>query len=74
EQSSVLPDRATLEREVARFASQYPDDEIPLPAHWGGYRVVPDEFEFWQGRENRLHDRFRYTRDENRWRIERLSP
>lgn len=73
-QSAVLADRADLERDVARFDAQFPDDGIPLPPHWGGYRVVPDEFEFWQGRENRLHDRFRYTRSDDRWRIERLSP
>ena len=74
EQSAVLSDRTTLEREVAKLDAQFPGDEIPLPPHWGGYRVVPNEFEFWQGRENRLHDRFRYTRDGNAWRIERLSP
>ncbi len=73
-QSAVLADRADLEREVARLNAQFPDDGIPLPPHWGGYRVVPDEFEFWQGRENRLHDRFRYARSDERWRIERLSP
>ncbi len=74
EQSAVLPDRSVLEREVARLDAQFPDDGIPLPPHWGGYRVVPDEYEFWQGRESRLHDRFRYTRSGDRWRIERLSP
>ena len=73
-QSAVLADRADLERDVVRFDAQFPDDGIPLPPHWGGYRVVPDEFEFWQGRENRLHDRFRYTRSDDNWRIERLSP
>ncbi len=74
EQSAVLSDRATLEREVARLDAQFPGEEIPLPPHWGGYRVVPNEFEFWQGRENRLHDRFRYSWERDRWRIERLSP
>lgn len=74
EQSAVLADRADLEREVARIDAQFPDDEIPLPPHWGGYRVVPDEYEFWQGRENRLHDRFRYARSGDRWLIERLAP
>jgi pyridoxamine 5'-phosphate oxidase len=74
EQSAVLNDRATLEREVARLETQFPGEEIPLPPHWGGYRVVPNEFEFWQGRENRLHDRFRYSREGEHWRIERLSP
>ena len=73
QQSAVLSDRATLEREVAKLDAQFGGD-IPLPPHWGGYRVVPNEFEFWQGRENRLHDRFRYTREGERWTIERLSP
>ena len=73
-QSAELPDRAMLEREVARIDEQYPGDDIPLPPHWGGYRLLPDEFEFWQGRENRLHDRFRYSRGGERWRIDRLSP
>jgi pyridoxamine 5'-phosphate oxidase len=74
EQSAVLSDRATLDREVARLEALFPGEEIPLPPHWGGYRIVPNEFEFWQGRENRLHDRFRYSRDADAWRIERLSP
>jgi pyridoxamine 5'-phosphate oxidase len=54
-----------------RFASR----PMELPPHWGGYRIVPETFEFWQGRANRLHDRFRYTRDgESSWRIDRLAP
>lgn len=73
-QSAVLPDRSALEREVARVTAQFNDGVVPLPPHWGGFRVVPDEFEFWQGRENRLHDRFRYVRSSDTWRIERLSP
>jgi pyridoxamine 5'-phosphate oxidase len=73
-QSAELPDRAVLEHEVARIDRQYPGDDIPLPPHWGGYRLLPDEFEFWQGRENRLHDRFRYSRSGQQWKIDRLSP
>ena len=73
-QSAELEDRGILEREVARVDAQYPGDDIPLPPHWGGYRLVPDEFEFWQGRENRLHDRFRYSRSGRQWKIDRLSP
>jgi pyridoxamine 5'-phosphate oxidase len=74
EQSSVLADRAALEREVAQLADRFGDGEIPLPPHWGGYRVVPNEVEFWHGQPDRLHDRFLYRRDGAAWRIERLSP
>jgi pyridoxamine 5'-phosphate oxidase len=52
----------------------YPADDIPLPPYWGGFRVLPATVEFWQGRISRLHDRIRYTRTGERWRIERLSP
>ncbi|CAN5369216.1 pyridoxamine 5'-phosphate oxidase [soil metagenome] len=73
-QSDVMPDRESLE---ARFADaeQRFGDTVPRPPHWGGYRVVPDVVEFWQGRRSRLHDRLRYRRDEQgRWIIERLAP
>jgi pyridoxamine 5'-phosphate oxidase len=74
EQSAVLPGRAALEARIREFAARHPDDDVPLPPHWGGYRVRPATIEFWQGRENRLHDRVRYVRDGGGWRIQRLSP
>jgi pyridoxamine 5'-phosphate oxidase len=75
-QSSVIDSRQELESRFAELAEQYPEGTtIPVPAFWGGYRVVPSEVEFWQGRGNRLHDRIRYTRvDANTWQIDRLSP
>ena len=73
-QSRPVASRDELERRYAEVAERFGDGEVPLPEHWGGYRVVPDTYEFWQHRENRLHDRFRYTRAREGWRIERLAP
>ncbi|MFN5153620.1 MAG: pyridoxamine 5'-phosphate oxidase [Gemmatimonadota bacterium] len=76
-QSSVLPDRETLEARHAELDATYPGDTVPLPAHWGGFRVIPSTYEFWQGRPSRLHDRIRYrlaSAGDTRWVIERLSP
>jgi pyridoxamine 5'-phosphate oxidase len=73
-QSEPLADRAELERRVAEASERFGDDEVPRPRFWGGYLLTPDEVEFWQGRPFRLHDRFRYTRSGEGWRIERLSP
>jgi pyridoxamine 5'-phosphate oxidase len=74
QQSSVLPDRAELERRVEEARAQFGTEDISCPPHWGGYRLVPHTIEFWQGRQSRLHDRFRFTREDGAWRIDRLSP
>ena len=74
-QSQPVPDRATLERRFAALEAEYAGGEVPRPAHWGGYRVIPETIEFWQGRPSRLHDRLRYTRQPgSAWRMERLAP
>jgi pyridoxamine 5'-phosphate oxidase len=73
-QSSVLQDRQELEQAMKELQNQYPDGNPPRPAWWGGYRVVPNEIEFWQGRRSRLHDRIRYRLASNGWVRDRLSP
>src|SRR5688572_11595101 len=74
-QSSVISDRAELDRRVAEVETRFASGQVPAPPHWGGYRVRPDDIEFWQGRENRLHDRIRYrTSTDGQWVRERLSP
>jgi pyridoxamine 5'-phosphate oxidase len=73
-QSSVIGSRADLEREVEETVERFGDGDVALPPHWGGYRVRPDRVEFWQGRADRLHDRLRYVRIDDGWRVERLSP
>lgn len=73
-QSSVLPSRATLEQELDANARRFADAHVPLPDHWGGFRIVPEEIEFWQGRPSRLHDRIQYRREAGQWVTRRLSP
>ncbi len=72
-QSASLDSRETLEKEVARLEREHLG-EVPLPPHWGGYRVTPDSIEFWQGRPSRLHDRIVFARESGKWKIGRLSP
>ncbi|MBT2413922.1 pyridoxamine 5'-phosphate oxidase [Streptomyces sp. ISL-12] len=76
-QSAVVGSRADLDAAYAELAARYPEGEqVPVPPHWGGFRVMPRTVEFWQGRENRLHDRLRYVAagDGGGWRVERLGP
>jgi pyridoxamine 5'-phosphate oxidase len=74
-QSSVIASREALLRTYQELAARYPEGEqVPAPPEWGGFRVVPDAVEFWQGHENRLHDRLRYVRTDDSWRVERLAP
>lgn len=73
-QSQIIPDRAHLEARAAELEAQFEGKDIPCPEHWGGYALVPDEIEFWQGRASRLHDRLRYLREGNHWTRVRVSP
>ncbi len=73
-QSSTLGSRADLEREFEELSRRFGDGDISCPPHWGGYRVTPDRFEFWQGRRSRLHDRLQYLLVNGAWKIERLAP
>jgi len=74
-QSETVRDRAALEEKWKQLEKQYPGQEVPMPPYWGGYVLSPDRIEFWQGRANRLHDRFRFTKNPDKsWQIERLSP
>jgi pyridoxamine 5'-phosphate oxidase len=77
-QSEVLADRSVLEARVAAVEAEFGTDDdsdpVPRPGFWGGWRLVPTEWEFWQGRPSRLHDRLRYTRSDGVWQIDRLAP
>ena len=72
-QSQVIKNREVLEQKVKEFMEKYPE-EVPMPDYWGGYILKPESVEFWQGRPSRLHDRIRFTKKENSWIIERISP
>jgi pyridoxamine 5'-phosphate oxidase len=74
EQSSVVASREVLERQVAAVEARYDGADVPCPPHWGGYLVRPSTIEFWQGRNDRLHDRLRYRASDAGWVVERLSP
>jgi pyridoxamine 5'-phosphate oxidase len=73
-QSSIIPGRGALEESMKAVEKKYSGVEAPLPPYWGGFRIVPETVEFWQGRRSRLHDRLRYRRDGTTWILERLSP
>jgi len=73
-QSTIVPDRDTLEASLNAIKTRYAGQIVPTPPHWGGYRVSPTTVDFWQGRRNRLHDRLRYRRTDDGWTIERLAP
>lgn len=73
-QSEPLPDRAALLARMEALRERYAGQPVPRPPFWGGYRLLPQRFEFWQNRPNRLHDRFRYEREGDAWRVQRLAP
>lgn len=73
-QSEVMAGRETLEKRVAELQRTYPNDDVPRPPHWGGFRLEPVLFEFWQGRPSRLHDRLAYVRCDETWQVQRLAP
>ncbi|KAB2643689.1 MAG: pyridoxamine 5'-phosphate oxidase, partial [Verrucomicrobia bacterium] len=74
QQSTIVSSREVLEQNMKAAEAKYAGQKIPLPPHWGGYRLAPETVEFWQGRRNRLHDRLRYRKISDGWTIERLSP
>ncbi|HLF63475.1 MAG TPA: pyridoxamine 5'-phosphate oxidase [Saprospiraceae bacterium] len=73
-QSAAIPDRKAIEDNVLRYERMFEGKPVPRPSFWGGYLVIPQKIEFWQGRESRLHDRYRFQQTENGWKMERLAP
>jgi pyridoxamine 5'-phosphate oxidase len=73
-QSEIIPSRLYLEEQLGKFEAEFKDKEVPMPPFWGGYKLIPSSIEFWQGRENRLHDRLVYVMKDKSWEIKRLSP
>lgn len=73
-QSNIISDRSILTDKVEALKNQYPNGDIPRPSHWGGYRLIPETIEFWQGRSSRLHDRIKYIKEGATWKIVRLAP
>jgi pyridoxamine 5'-phosphate oxidase len=73
-QSSVIADRAELDAAERSYRARFAEGAVPRPEFWCGFRLVPDQVEFWQGRGSRLHDRLRYRRSADGWRLERLAP
>jgi len=74
QQSSVIPSRAYLQEKLKALEQEFSGKEIPKPVYWGGYKVIPSEFEFWQGRPNRLHDRIYFSKEGSEWKMNRLAP
>ena len=73
-QSQVIANREVLSHSMQTIETRFKDQQIPLPESWGGYRIKPETYEFWQGRANRLHDRFQYNRKDDGWQVDRLAP
>jgi pyridoxamine 5'-phosphate oxidase len=74
QQSAIIPSRSSLEEAMKTVERKHAGQKVPLPPHWGGYRLAPETVEFWQGRRSRLHDRLRYRREKDGWIVERLAP
>lgn len=73
-QSDIISSRSILEQKLNEMKSKFQEGKVPLPDFWGGYKIIPNRFEFWQGRKNRLHDRIEYLKTDTDWKIQRLSP